>query len=121
MENERWANDWLTGLKKKVRYFRGMIKNTKYEGHVQKLALTRERLTHALNKKYDLASSASALDWATGIMREVEAARSDLDLAIRSSNRKLPHTLEAYRHAVNLEAEIGNGISNFKKTLNERE
>ena len=116
MEYESRANDWLTELKKKVRYFRDMIKNTRHEIHVSKLASTRKCLTQALDEKYDLSSPSSVQDWATGIMRQVEAACSDLAREIGpSSDLKLPHTREAYRCGVNLAAEIGNGIRELKK------
>jgi len=120
MDYESWANDWLTGLKEKVQYFRDMIKNTKNENRVQYLASTRKNLTQALEKKYDLASSESVLDWAAEIMHQVETACDDLDRAIGpSSDWELPHTREAHQCVVNLVAEIGNGIREFK-TLAER-
>ena len=120
MEYESWANDWLTGLKEKVGYFRDMIKNTKNENRVQYLASTRERLNEALNKKYDLSAPESVSAWATEIMHQVEAACRDLKQAIGpASDWELPHTREAHQCGVNLVAEIGNGIREFK-TLTER-
>lgn len=130
MENKSRANGWPVKLKKKVRYFGKMIKNTKSEVHVPKLASTRKRLTQALNKKYDLASPKSERDWATEVMREVEtvcsdlveAAGGDLDQTIgASSDLKFPHMRETHQCGVNLAAEISNGIRELNKPLTERE
>ena len=76
--DEKRANNWLTKLKEKVRYSVKMIKNTRYEKHVPKLASTRKRLTQELEKKYDPALPKSVLDWAKEIMRQVEAVRNVL-------------------------------------------
>ena len=119
--DEKRANNWLTKLKEKVRYSVKMIKNTRYEKHVPKLASTRKRLTQELEKKYDPALPKSVLDWAKEIMRQVEAVRNVLARVIESSDRELPHTREAHQHAGNLVTEIGNGIREFEKTLTERE
>ena len=113
--DERRANDWPAELKEKVRYSVKMIKNTRYEIHVPKLASTRKRLTQALEKKYDPALPKSVLDWAKEIMCQVEAVRDVLAQTIRSSVQKLPHMQEAHRRAEKLVTKIGNEIRKLER------
>ena len=120
MKNENCRVAWCEKLKDEVRFFREMIKHTASENAVASLSKTRKQLTDTVAEKYDPDSPDSVSKWATRLKQQVELAGNDLACAIRLAGREVPNTLDAYKHAVNLAAEIGGKIRQLEESITER-
>jgi len=93
---------------------REMIKNTKSENKAELLGATRDGLTTALARHYDLKYPLSIVRWAQQVHWQVRRSGLDLEFVLLTAERKLPVTANVYAYARNLARELENIIGKIE-------